>query len=602
MTAKRWFVMLGCIMFAIVAYITVLNMLVDPFSVFGDKRYSWYSYGMTNNPKAAKFDYIDNRLSEYDAFIIGPSGASGISPDVMSEYTGLRWYNMFNYGADIRYTKRLAEYLVKTHRPEQMLLVLPAVSARIYAEPAGDVAFAQPLRTFWRVPFILADPKFAMRKLENLEKISYIQQPFDVFIAETGVYNKTRRDAEAIGSMEDYLVAYPEFAKPWFAKVRLENIDECAAAVADIADVCRLYGTKLTIVTSPILAENAIVYDANEVRQFCDRIAEISEFWDFSVSSVSCDPRYFYDVTHFRNSVGDMMLARMFGDESVYIPEDFGIWITRGNTADAAASFAEIPQTPVYGSAHTKDVPILLYQHIGDGSGEIPTVTPSRFEEQMKALYDAGYTAVSLGDICDYVSKGRDLPENPVVITFDGGYMSTYTDAFPILQRFGFKAVIFTVGASFGNEAYKDAEGYTRSFFGEDEALEMIRSDLISIQSHSFDTHLRGDADMPLRNGILRINGETEEDYIEAFKNDFVRMSTLLRERLGEDLFAFSYPYGAYDVFSSILLRNMGVTVTFTMEPGVNTLLKGLPQSLLELKRFSVTDDMTGDDVTAMIY
>jgi hypothetical protein len=66
-------------------------------------------------------------------------------------------------------------------------------------------------------------------------------------------------------------------------------------------------------------------------------------------------------------------------------------------------------------------------------------------------------------------------------------------------------------------------------------------------------------------------------------------------------LYAFAYPYGYRDVFSAVFLRNRGVVMTFTMEPGMNTLIKGLPQSLLELRRFVVAEDSTGDDVLRMI-
>ena len=74
MSAKRWVIMFLSAVFIVVAAIVLLNVLVDPFSVFGDVVYDWYSYGMTNNPKAAKFAYIDNLRGQYDAFVIGPSG------------------------------------------------------------------------------------------------------------------------------------------------------------------------------------------------------------------------------------------------------------------------------------------------------------------------------------------------------------------------------------------------------------------------------------------------------------------------------------------------------------------------------------------------
>jgi len=104
-----------------------------------------------------------------------------------------------------------------------------------------------------------------------------------------------------------------------------------------------------------------------------------------------------------------------------------------------------------------------------------------------------------------------------------------------------------------------------------------------------------------LRNGVLRMDGESEADYIKMFKNDHAHMTDIINNELGIDLSAFSYPYGEVDVFSSILLRELGIDITFSIEPGMNTLVKGLPQSLLELKRFNMTNETTGMDLITMI-
>jgi len=491
--------------------------------------------------------------------------------------------------------------VVKTHRPKEIILCLPVVSARSFARPPQDINTAQPLTPFWRLEFLFANPEYSQEKIRVLGLRSYMQQGFDVFDAETGTYNKTRRDAESIGSLEDYFVNNQSLENPWFRKVRLDDIDDCVEAVAEIAEMCRQYGTKLTIITMPMMAQNIAAYDSEEVLQFFERIAEISDFWEFSASSVSHDVRYFYDATHFRNSVGDMMLARMYGDESVYVPDDFGIFVTRENAAAAGDIFARADEIPASAPAHTKEVPILLYHHIGEGGEASTTVSPGVFQEHMRALSDAGYTAVSLTDILNYVNRGWELPEKPVLITIDGGYKSAYTEAFPVLQSYGFKAVLFATGSLFGKGA-ENAAGSGLAHFGEAEALEMTRSGLITIQSRSFDMFGAGNEENTERRGVLRMSEEPEEDYLAALRADFALMSDLLRVSAGEDnLYAFAYPYGDASRFSAIALIEQGVRVTFTMRPGASTLIKGLPQSLLGLKRFTVTGDMSGGDLLGLI-
>lgn len=83
-----------------------------------------------------------------------------------------------------------------------------------------------------------------------------------------------------------------------------------------------------------------------------------------------------------------------------------------------------------------------------------------------RALSEAGYTGVSFDELQAYVLRGAPLPEKPVVITFDDGYESNYTLAYPILQKYGMKATIFAIGVSFGTDHYKDTDYAITPHFG----------------------------------------------------------------------------------------------------------------------------------------
>ena len=214
------------------------------------------------------------------------------------------------------------------------------------------------------------------------------------------------------------------------------------------------------------------------------------------------------------------------------------------------------------------------------------SVSPSLFEEHMKTLHEDGFSTVSMTDLHNYVMGGVDLPERPIAITFDYGCMSVYTEAFPILQRYGFSATVFATGALFESGG-SNSGASSMPHIGPAEALEMQQSGLISIQSQSFGMHGTAAPAQSVRDNVLRLANESEEEYILAFKSDFKRMSELIRASTGENLFAFSYPDGVIDRNSATLLREEGVLVTLSTEPGVNTLIRGLPQSLYELKRFS---------------
>ncbi len=100
---------------------------------------------------------------------------------------------------------------------------------------------------------------------------------------------------------------------------------------------------------------------------------------------------------------------------------------------------------PATGVRGTASVPVLMYHVIAAPPSGAPFpglyVQPQEFAAQMQALKRAGWHAVTLDQLQAYWTKGAKLPAGkPVVITFDNGYHSQYTEALPVLRRMGWVA------------------------------------------------------------------------------------------------------------------------------------------------------------------
>ena len=96
-----------------------------------------------------------------------------------------------------------------------------------------------------------------------------------------------------------------------------------------------------------------------------------------------------------------------------------------------------------------------MYHHLDDEVTNSSVITPERFEEHLAALKDAGFNAITLHQLAAYVEKGEELPDNPVVITFDDGYSSNYELAYPLLKKYDMAATINVIGVSVGAEIYR---------------------------------------------------------------------------------------------------------------------------------------------------
>ena len=92
----------------------------------------------------------------------------------------------------------------------------------------------------------------------------------------------------------------------------------------------------------------------------------------------------------------------------------------------------------------TKTVPILLYHRVGPETDAL-TVSVQRFQEDMEFLSQAGYNPLSLAEVKQHMLTATPLPDKPLLITFDDGYLDNYTNAFPILQQYGMKASFYII-------------------------------------------------------------------------------------------------------------------------------------------------------------
>ncbi|MGL1863333.1 MAG: glycosyltransferase [Pseudodesulfovibrio sp.] len=76
-------------------------------------------------------------------------------------------------------------------------------------------------------------------------------------------------------------------------------------------------------------------------------------------------------------------------------------------------------------------VPVLCYHNVSDVDGH----TPERFCEHLDALSDAGYRTISARDLLRVVRGQMKAPRKSVVLTFDDGHLSNWTNAVPELVK-----------------------------------------------------------------------------------------------------------------------------------------------------------------------
>ena len=94
--------------------------------------------------------------------------------------------------------------------------------------------------------------------------------------------------------------------------------------IETFVQLCRDYGVKLTIATTPLEGSNIALYRPGELEAIGERLNRITDIWDFAAPGpVTGMTGVWIDYAHFKPAIGAMMIARMFGGDAA-VPDGFG--------------------------------------------------------------------------------------------------------------------------------------------------------------------------------------------------------------------------------------------------------------------------------------
>lgn len=230
-------------------------------------------------------------------------------------------------------------------------------------------------------------------------------------------------------------------------------------------------------------------------------------------------------------------------------------------------------------------VPIIMYHSVVNDSSRCNdyVITQAQFEEDLSYIKSKGYTAVFVNDLIRYVNYGEQLPDKPIVITFDDGTYNGYELVMPILKKYNCKASFSVVG-KYCEEASESAEtpNVNYSYLRWKDIKQMRESGLAEICNHTYDMHGLNE-----RKGSMQMNGESYEHYRHAFVTDITRTQNLLNDACGFKPNVFTYPYGMECDNAKRLVKNLSFSASMGVCEKPNYIIKGDPECLFDLNRYN---------------
>ena len=244
-----------------------------------------------------------------------------------------------------------------------------------------------------------------------------------------------------------------------------------------------------------------------------------------------------------------------------------------------------LPLTPAANLyRETRRLPILMYHSIlRDPAKQGKYIlSPDRLEADIRWLLEMGYETVSTEDVTDFVLGGGTLPEKPVLLTFDDGYLNNLTYVLPLMEQYGCHGVVSVVGVYSERFSQTPDPNPNYAHLSWDEIMSLTAGGYLEIQNHSWDMHGQSG-----RRGSTRKSGETEAAYRVAFAKDVNRLQEALARETSITPTYYTYPFGLADPLSGQLLQELGFTGSFTCRERINTLERGNPACLFGLGRFN---------------
>lgn len=148
------------------------------------------------------------------------------------------------------------------------------------------------------------------------------------------------------------------------------------------------------------------------------------------------------------------------------------------------------------------------------------------FERQM-AFVRRRYNPLSGDEIREILSGSKKIPRYSMAITFDDGYENNFTEAFPILQRYGLKAIFFITTGMIG-------EKKKRLWFDRfDTLLERIpRLDMLRFL-HNVDPSLTGFSHDQFRSYLKTLSHTRQTEILDRFEENFGKNIDSLYDGMG---------------------------------------------------------------------
>ncbi len=332
---RKWFFLALGILLGTVGLVGLLNFLVDPYGLL--RKDFTYQF-IEPNKNFIKIRFIVQNPDRYDSFVFGSSRVNSID---VRKIQGYKFYNVhYNGGLPRDHLDNIRYLLKKGVKIKLILLGLDDMSFR--DDPEAHLH--QPLR--YPYPPVLNQNPFPyyLRYFFSFPGWGILQEVLNGYknkLFKTSGDNPVFYDMFDTGQMfsdqtDRQIEDNPEKHRndPKFLRHNIiprNRLEEAIKELREILHLADAHQIRLVLFINP-LHKNVFLDCGVDFERYKRALSHLSGFYDFSgLNSVTTDNYNYYETSHYRRNVGDLVIARIFNDRNIKVPEDFGQWVTSEN-------------------------------------------------------------------------------------------------------------------------------------------------------------------------------------------------------------------------------------------------------------------------------
>jgi peptidoglycan/xylan/chitin deacetylase (PgdA/CDA1 family) len=166
-------------------------------------------------------------------------------------------------------------------------------------------------------------------------------------------------------------------------------------------------------------------------------------------------------------------------------------------------------------------------------------VDPANFMAELQAIHAGGYHTISQAQLFDALYKGAKLPPKPVIISVDDGYVDDVRTILPDLKRMHMVATFFVITGRTSEPGFVN-DAQIRE-------LDRAGMDVGDHTAHHVDLRAIAPSELQMETAGSR---------------------QALQHILGHPVYAFAYPFGAFNDAVVAAVKTAGFTLAYTTASG----------------------------------